>query len=352
MVSEGSKIDMAFPYLAVDLRWIDASSDNRSKAVGDPIYEDVNQIWGFGKVGATSIIRDEQWNAKAALPNKTTSFVTKRLIGVQLRRVDAKDALRDIARTDQSARCPKVDKIFGQLPDVEQFQRFQTTDDGFKEFGCYIIAEATITAGSFPGKNCIVANMTSLANYATCYIQRDDNAVEEHWLTGLALDFTSEVLNNLDEYVSGMLKPGFHAAWNGLMITLRHETEPATFKAVSPIVKASIDNTKLYIWLAMHATLTISAILVLLAQHVSRTKTVRDPTIAALTIDLTEIAHSGRANGLCDAVTLSKEDSKLPSLRWVENGVRSGRRKACSEDLCVRKVIFVDEAPNTPRRLR
>lgn len=58
------------------------------------------------------------------------------------------------------------------------------------------------------------------------------NAVEQHWLTDLALDFTSEVLkysvlqnytrlwlsNDLDDYVSGLLTMGYHAAMAAMVL--------------------------------------------------------------------------------------------------------------------------------------
>lgn len=199
-------------------------------------------------------------------------------------------------------------------------------------------------------------------------MQRDDNAVKEHWLTDLALDFTSEVLkysvlqnytqpwisNNLDDYTSGLLTLGYHAAWSGLMMTLGNASagEPTAFRAASPIVYASIDNTKLYIWLAMNATLTTSAVLVLLAQSVSKGKTIRDTTVAALTMDLTEVAHSSRTNGLCNAVTLSKQDGKLPRLKWKEERAGAGPGETSTYESCCRKVLFVDEAADGLKRRR
>lgn len=92
--------------------------------------------------------------------------------------------------------------------------------------------------------------------------------------------------------------------------------------------------------------------LVLLAQCVSRTKTILDPTVAALTIDFMDVTYSGRADGLCNAVILSKEDGKLPSLQWAEEGARTRRGQASSDDSSCRIIVFVDEAVRGVRRRR
>ncbi|KAL8832320.1 MAG: hypothetical protein Q9170_004932 [Blastenia crenularia] len=325
-IPHGSKIDMTVPYFTVNLRWVDASSNWRSRSAGDSGAQDVNEnTFNIRSKGAVGIIRDQKWDAQAAIPDAAKIF-RGRSVG---------DELPDGSRANKNSKCPTVSDAFGKLPDVEQYQiEFHSKE--VDSYDCYIFAEATITAGSFPAKACTVT--TSVGNaefYATCSTERDDNAVEQHWLTDLALDFTSEVLkytvrqnytqprinHNLDDYTSGLLTLGYHAAWCGLTERLGNDSELAVFRSASPIVLASVDNTKPYIWLAMHATLTVSAILVLFAQCVSKVKTIRDPTVAALTIDLTGIAHSGRADGLCNAVTFSRRYKKSPPC----NGQRKER---------------------------
>ncbi|KAL8671272.1 MAG: hypothetical protein Q9168_004226 [Polycauliona sp. 1 TL-2023] len=369
MVPSGSKIDLTMPYFAVTLRWVDASSDDRSKRAGDPQYQDVNTDKGFPirNEGAIGLIRDEPWDSQAAMPKETSTINDTRFIGIKLGGFKFGDELPDGSHATASTRCQTTSEYFGQLPNVDHYQN--TIVEGKKAiaYDCYMFAEATIIAGSIQAKTCTVtASDSSGKSYATCSVERDDKAIEPHWIAGLALDFTSEVLkytvmqnysqpwisHDLDDYVSGMLTLGYHAAWSGLMTRLGNDSEPAAFRPASPIVFASIDNTKLYVWLAMQATLTISAVLVLLAQSVSKTKTIRDPTIAALTIDLTDIAHSGRANGLCNATALSKEDAKLPSLRWQEERTKSRGGQAGTDGSSCRKIVFVDEAPRGGIRRR
>lgn len=220
------------------------------------------------------------------------------------------------------------------------------------------MAEATIAAGKYSGRNCTVSSTAGVEErYTTCSIQRDDSAIQDDWLSNLSLDFMSEVLkytvsqnysqpwisNNLDNYTSGMLTLGYHAAWSGLMRTLGNATEDIAFNPSQNVVSASIDKSKLYIWLAMNAMLTISAILVYIAQSASKTKTVRDSAIAALTIDMTEVTHTKRASGLCNAVSLSKMDHKLPRLRWKYAGMRGESIRSAIDYSCCRTVVFAEE---------
>ncbi|KAI4246379.1 MAG: hypothetical protein L6R40_002047 [Gallowayella cf. fulva] len=359
MVPDGSKIDMSVPYFAVDLRWVDASSDDRSQYVADSSHQDVNIGFGIRIAGAVNIIRDEPWEPQAAEPSKPDIFIGKKFIGVYLRWWEfSVSLLPDGSHPNKSTQCLTVSEEFGQLPNVDQYRQFQGVGDEITAYDCYMFAEATITAGSILAKECnVTASAGSAESYATCFIDRDDTAVKPHWLSELALDFTSEVLkysvmqnytqpwisNDLDDYVSGMLTLGYHAAWSALIPSFGNTTEPVEFRAASPIVLASIDNARLYIWLAMHATLTVSAVLVFLAQCVTKIKTIRDPTLAALTIDLTDVTHSGRTPGLCNAVALSKEDEKLPRLQWDRRTEKNRQGQAYHDDTSCRKIVFVDE---------
>lgn len=57
------------------------------------------------------------------------------------------------------------------------------------------MAEATITAGQIAAKDCQVTSLQRNApRYATCDAQLDKRALKESWMTGLALDTTSDTL--------------------------------------------------------------------------------------------------------------------------------------------------------------
>lgn len=98
------------------------------------------------------------------------------------------------------------------------------------------------------------------------------------------------------------------------MRRLGNYTEPISFKESEPAVFVSVDRQKVYIWLSMNATLTLAAVIVYGASLKAKTKTVRDTTLAPLTMDLSNILHKPETSGLCTAVSLDQKDHRLPRL--------------------------------------
>ncbi|KAL8655823.1 MAG: hypothetical protein Q9226_002887 [Calogaya cf. arnoldii] len=187
----GSKIDMTVPYFAVNLRWVDASSDGRSRSAGDSGAQDVNEnTFGIRAAGAVGILRDQKWDPWEAMPDAAKIFRGKKFVSVHMGTLLFGEELPDGSRANKDTKCPTVSDTFGKLPDVEQYQVGIGNGKELQAYDCYIFAEATITAGSFPAKACTVTTSAGNAElYATCSTEREDNAVEQHWLTDLALDF-------------------------------------------------------------------------------------------------------------------------------------------------------------------
>lgn len=244
----------------------------------------------------------------------------------------------------------------GPYPAREAGNNTSGTGDELVTYDCYIYAKATITAGKYEAKKCSVSDASN-SKYGTCHVNNSDHtSVEDDWLASLAVDFTTDVLkytvllnysqpwisNNLDDYTSGILTLGYHSALNGLMKKLGNETESTTFRSAESVVAASINRSKLYIWLGMNGGLTLSSLLVLLAQCKSRKKTIRNTDLAALMMDFGEIGHSKQAAGLCNAATLNKQDRKLPKMGWAEGTLDVERRGSGGNNLCRRRVIFVE----------
>lgn len=95
------------------------------------------------------------------------------------------------------------------------------------------------------------------------------------------------------------------------MKILGDTTEPAIYQRAESAVRAQVNESKLIGWLSMNVTLTILALLVAIAQRTVETKPIRSTALAAMTLDLSEVLNSGRADGLCNAVTLSAADKRL-----------------------------------------
>lgn len=107
MVPDGSRIDIPVPYLAVDLRWVDASSDDRSQHAADPSHHDVNGGFDIRTPGAVSIFREKQWNPHAATPSEPSIFIGKKFIGVFLRTLEFGDALPDSSPCERKYAVPR-----------------------------------------------------------------------------------------------------------------------------------------------------------------------------------------------------------------------------------------------------
>ncbi|EWZ32899.1 hypothetical protein FOCG_12681 [Fusarium oxysporum f. sp. radicis-lycopersici 26381] len=360
----GSRVNLPLPYFAADVRWIDASSTNKSIYAGNAEYSDVGKPVGIRLVGATSIIMDQKWTPQGKSPKNTTIFHDIRLVAVQLPGVEPFDGpLAPDSSISERDRCRTTTKQFGKLSPVAQHQ--VQIINGYKEisyYDCYMLAEVAITAGMYPARDCkVVTSDTTSQSYTTCSVRRNDEALENDWLASLALDFTSETLkytvlqnfsqpwisSDLDDYVTGMLTLGYHASWSALMRRLWNETELISFKASEPVVYVAVHKVKLYIWLGMNATLTLSAILGFGASMMVKTKRVCDTALAPLAMDLSDIVHSPGAWGLCNAASLSRQDNELPRMRWQASALRNRNESEGGDGnkFCSRKVVFADDAP-------
>ncbi|KAL6399504.1 hypothetical protein AUP68_18052 [Ilyonectria robusta] len=357
-IPNGSVVDLKVPYFAVNLNWIDATSDDRTSKSGSSEFTDVNGWFSIRVDGSTAVLRDEPWDSNTAVSNSSSQAHVsrgKKLVSVKIETLEANATLPDGSRITINTTCPTMSKQFGRLPAVTQYQvRFNKDGNVFAGHDCYIFAEATITAGKYAAKGCNVISETS-KSYADCSIDRDDGGAKEDWLTLLSLDFMSEVLkysvmmnftqpwlsNSLEDYTAGMLTIGYHAAWSGLMRKLGNAIEPAKLLMAEDIVSVSIGYEKVLVWLGMNLTLSIAAILAFIAQRSSGMNHINDTTLAPLLIDLTEVTHDNRAAGLCGAVDLSKKDRELPRLMWKGHGKNTGSQGEGTHTSCSRRVGFV-----------
>ena len=122
--------------------------------------------------------------------------------------------------------------------------------------------------------------------------------------------------NNLDGYTRGMLSVAFQASWNELATDFQAQPMSETgYMTPFPILMASVTKWRVMVWYMLNLLLTLSGIIIGLAQSWCRSKTVQDPTLAALLLDTSAlIGHDEK--GLCDAVSLEGAD-KAWRLRLV-----------------------------------
>jgi hypothetical protein len=362
---EGSIGDMMMPYFDVDIRWINATDMNFTN-IGDVRYQGVNDDFNLRVDGTIAIVSNQTWDVSQAIPKQADTFIGTKIVAVKVPGVYYPEQTGDNVSID--AKCPTASQWFGNLPNVIQ-HHISFAKEGTESWDCYVVAEATIKAGSYLGNNCTTTKSFNTGDtYATCSIDPNESLMRVDWLANLALDFTSDVLkytvlqnysqpwinNNITEYTAGMLTMGFQAAWSGIAQWIGSQnngTETISYRPTEHVVSASIDQTKLYIWLGLNATLTASAILVCLAQIVSGTKTIRNTAIAALTMDMVAVTGDSRARGLSNAVALNKDDRKLPKMIWKDAAASrdQGVGEKEADPLCRRRVIFMDEHPTEDR---
>lgn len=194
---------------------------------------------------------------------------------------------------------------------------------------------------------------------ATCSTSRDSVRIEDDWIAPVALEMISEVMkdtvmvnftqpymggNDIDNHTIGMLTLAYHAAWSSIMNTLAHDAETSTFRRAEPTVRASVDRGKLYGWLIMNLSLPLAAALVYIALSFIPVQTIRDTTLAPLMLDLISIKNDRRANGLCDAVALNKEDRKLPRAKFDDHikNVSNRYNDLPSASGCRNRLVFAE----------
>lgn len=359
----GSQISLLMPYFTVDeIRWLDANTDDRSLNVHNGAHEDVvTSDVGIRRIGLTSIVRDKPWpkwelgTTVNATIVKSTKFIAVKMDTLEYcgaRSPDIGQVLTNLGET-----CQSRNKYFGSLPFVAQHDFTWSVGEKTCADDCFLVGEAIITAGVFFGQNCKVDTALKIGDYfATCPHPNVSAAIQAHELAELSVDFISQVLkytsvldytrpsagsnsynSNIDTYVKGLLAAGYHGAWSGLMNLIQMAESSAVdvvsgavpvipperlpFTPAIPVIVASVDRDSLYIWLTVNASLLLSAIMVMTGQSISNVKTIRDTALTALTMNISEVAHSPNARpGLCNAVALRSEDKKLGMLRWKTEG--------------------------------
>ena len=353
-ITANSTINITVPYFDVRLRWIDPASDNRSQHTGDPVYSDVaNLVSGVRNYGSVAILRNKTWSYSEATPRAADIFSATKLVSIQVSTLRIEDE-RDGVAPNISTPCPTKSSMFGPLPEVGQYGKNWYVQDKWTAKDCFLIAEASITAGKYNGTDCEVSPTDANDYMATCNFKPSPGAVEEDWISGLALDFISETMkniimlnvtypwmqNNLDKYTTGILTLAHHAAWSALMNRLGKASEPTTARIAESVVLATVNRTRIWIWLAMNAMLTASALMVAGAQIVRITRTVRETTMVALAMDLTEVMHSAPASELSGAVSLSKKNHRVERLKWTDD---YGKEE---DHNCRHRVVFAESNVN------
>ncbi|KAH8693398.1 hypothetical protein GQ44DRAFT_719634 [Phaeosphaeriaceae sp. PMI808] len=348
VITTNSTMDLSLPYFDVKIQWIDARSDSRTKNITFTEYSDYvgSRTNGPSRAhGSVIVMRNDIWDRAKDFPKKAEKFVDKRLVGVNV------NQYRGTGSPDGTS-CPRDSPYFASIPNLEPAVRIYSVE---KEWSvdCYQVGVATIQAGIVHGTDCHIDLIGFNHASATCITTQDFARVSEDWIAPIATNMLSEVLksaisldfarpwlvgnNSLEQYTINAMTLGYHAAWSSA-VTMLGVSENGTYRRAIPMIRASVDRSKLLVWLSMQLTMTIAAALVWVALKFSTAKFVRDTTLVPLRLDLSEVTHHKMSDGLCDATSLDQRDHGLPIVKFKKGDPEI---QAHSKH-CRHRIVFVD----------
>ncbi|KAI1670787.1 hypothetical protein Ptr902_08129 [Pyrenophora tritici-repentis] len=315
--------ELTLPYLNIEsLEWVknqeDVSLDQDLfwNITSDPKFklsltpEDTgNPYFHGGEPGRVVIAFDTPWTSENTYPQSKVARGVRYVIVSSTRR-EGCDAVNP-------------DAPFGLLPFLFRYDgrtgtsRFNDNTDP----ACYVIARMKYSAGVSTCRNCRISTGGVVESLSIA------GAVEPDPLAEQALRMTPDVLalmitsytwkawmepENLDNYTKGMLLVAYQACWNALANTWSNDTTSRQTETSLPYpaLTASVNPRRVWIWLLLNCLLTVSGLILAYLQTSTRAKTVRSPELSALLLDTKQIIDKG-SPGLCNAVTIAKEDKHL-----------------------------------------
>ncbi|KAF2036602.1 hypothetical protein EK21DRAFT_105916 [Setomelanomma holmii] len=358
-ISIGSRANLIVQYLDVTgIRWIDA--DDRFPSIGNFETTTITGMVNTNRAdGSVALYREKAFDiSKAPATPEAKIFNGSQYVYVRVGCITKDQGY------NKDSTCPLTSPWLGSLPNVKQHEVIFCDDPGtHKIFGakdCYIVGEATILAGQNTAQNCNITYSTTRSNTATCFVDRSIVKPSPDTRTNYTLESISETMRNmmplavtkeymnlgLDNYTISMLHVAYHASWSSTTEFLSGSRETAQFNISEPVVRASVNQSRLYALLGMNLSLAVSAAFMSPAQRRTSTKTIRDVALAALTMDLSDVCQQSRTAGLCNAVVLNRRDKKLPRLIWDSAGKSTGTdydSEVGAKRGCERKDDFVDD---------
>lgn len=359
----GSKADIMMPYFDVlGIRWINGAVGfpKIGRFTADTITTSISGMVTNNRAnGSVTLYRSVPFDIRAAtVPPKPEVYNGTQLVYVRVAQLESSQGY------SKDSPCPKTSPWLGLLPNVTQnevkFFENSTTFEGFRGKDCYVVGEVKLLAGQYGARACNITYSAARQNTATCFFDRRNARPSPDTRTNYTIESMSETMRNmmplkvadeymglgLNAYTTGMLRVAYHASWSSTTEFLSRSKEQAHINIMEPVVRASVNRSRMYIWMGMNLCLLISAALVSVTHVWTSTKTIRDTALAALTMDLTDVCHQGRAPGLCNAVALNSKDKLLPRLMWQNTGRSTGNDWDSENDVkgsCERKVMFVGE---------
>ena len=213
--------------------------------------------------------------------------------------------------------CSSSSPEFG---DLSRIYRYTSP----KQTGCFHFARLNYTAAAMICRECrIVSNGVVEASNETTHLSAwvpipdplVTNAIsmipEVLFYTKISNSSQAPTWQNIDGYTCGMIATAYQASWNSL--TNQWQGSPMETTGISipySVLTAEISTSRIATWFGLNVVLTISGLLLASLQTRCQHKVVRDPATAVLLLDTTALQDQD-TTGLCNAVTLRKEDKSL-----------------------------------------
>jgi len=344
---QGGLGSMAMPtFKVVDVRWVPWPNE-LVLSMPDPLANGsmMERTLFARRGGSLGFLKPSKWQYYDSGKYEAVVYEGKKTVPILVGTIEKDQGTED-------SQCPNTTTIFGNLPTTSQLRIRADVNDAWAAYDCWLLAEVTLTAGKFDRQICDIALVGASDNMHIAVPTNESLVTELHVKPDLAvlptLDLMTDVLrnlvlmsvgaefryNNIEGYIDGMLTAAYYSTYSALLYQLKSSNETASAVQMESVIRASINRTRLYGWLAMNALLSIAALMLWIVWKITgvTSKVVREPTLVALTMDLDAVSHYNR-DGLCNAVTLKGKDKKLGKMVWDKHsGVHCRRVRFVTQE--------------------
>ena len=313
---------IAMPYISIDsLDWIEDTSaipnwipevvTNASSNALD-FSQSMNPMTRTDP-GTAAILKNTTWTPYATYPESKV-FTGERYVAMLVSRTNLVDV------------CPSSSPVFGPVGRVSVMsQNFPGI-----AISCFAIAKVKLSIGQTLCRDCKMVAPSVVQASST----NETLDILPDSLIPVILDMLPEVMgfmatmnttsaptyNNVEHYLRGTITLAYQASWNSLTDLFSDAGTANTTTGISApqsVIRASVSGSRMVAWLGMNLLLTIAGLILMWLQSRCVGKTVRDFTLAAVFMDPQEILQEDES-GICNAVSISKQDRLLGAFRLVE----------------------------------